>query len=288
MKRCLALPYGCRHHSFTLVEMLVSIAVLSLMIAAMAQMAQLVSDAWGKGSSRIDDFTKGRATLDLVMGDIQRGVFRNDIPSFLTGAQSTYTNGATYFTGGTYTNAFYTRVAGIDSGVSVRDVSLVSYGLNSANQGSDKIVLQRSELPVSWATTGATNIAFGNDAAFTTLTSYASPQNVSPGVVGFQVLFRHQDGSTISASSYTGEDFTHGPIVAVGVGIAVLGKQALAEMSSTQINTLVGQLASPTPSISNSAKSAWDRYFPTIVNQYPKSLGTSLRTFERWAVCQPF
>jgi type II secretory pathway pseudopilin PulG len=277
-----------RHYwSFTLVEMLVAVAVLSLMIAAMAQMSLLVSSAWIQGTNRIDDFTKSRAMLDLVIQDLQRGVFRSDIPSFLTGAQTLSANGSTYFENGTYTNAFYTRVPGIDPGVGVRDVSLVSYSLNTANQGSDKISLQRSELAVPWGPSSATNIAFGSDASLMNLMQYATPQAASPGIVGFQVLFRRQDGSIIPSSGYTGEDLTHGPVVAIGVGIALVGKQALTEMTPTQVSNFAGQIAAIT--VTTSAKAAWDQgVYSTILSQYPRSLSFSFQTFERWVACQPF
>jgi hypothetical protein len=273
--------------SFTLVEMLVAIAVLSLMIAAMAQMLGLIGNAWGQGTSRTDTFGKGRATLDLVIGDIQRGVFRNDIPSFLGNAQSFSTNGASYFINGSFTNAFYTRTPGVNNGVPVRDVSLVSYALNSVNQGNDKISLQRAELPVPWTSSGASQISFGSDSTFMTLLSQATPQEVAPGVVGFQILFRRQDGSVILCSSYTGEDFTHGPVIAIGVGIALMGKQALAEMSSTQVANFAGQVGAVP--ITTSAKSAWDTGIgPATLNQYPKNLASSFMTLERWIDCQPF
>jgi hypothetical protein len=282
---CRASDRGLR--SFTLIEMLVSIAVLSLMVAAMAQMLGLIGNAWGQGTSRTDAFTKGRSTLDLIMGDIQRGVFRSDIPSFLSNAQSVSTNGASYFINGSFTNAFYTRTPGVDNGVSVRDVSLVSYALNSVNPGYGKVSLQRAELPVPWATSGASQIPFGSDSTFMTLLSQTTPQEVAPGVVGFQMLFRRQDGSVIPCSSYTGEDFTHGPVIAIGVGIALVGKQALTEMSATQAATFAGQVGAVP--ITTSAKSAWDQGIgPATLNQYPKNLAFSFMTFERWVVCQPF
>jgi len=275
--------------------MLVAIAVLSMMVVAMAQMALLMGNAWGQGNSRIDDFTKARSMLDLVVQDLQRGVFRTDVPSFLTGAQFTWTNGADYFVGGTYTNAFYTRVPGIDPSVPVRDVSLVSYSLNTVNQGTDKISLQRSELPVPWSATSATNIAFGSEAALASLIPNATPQAASPGVVGFQILFRRQNGQIIPSTNYTGEAFVSvtgggtasNPVVAIGVGIAVVGKQAITQMSTSQVQTFAGQIAAIP--ITTSAKSAWDQNIgPAILNQYPKSLATSYQTFERWVACQPF
>jgi len=273
--------------SFTLIEMLVALAILSLMIAAMAQMFGSISNVWEQGTSRIDDFAKGRDALNLITEDIQRGIFRSDIPSFLGNAQSISTNGGSYFINGTFTNAFYTRAPGVDNGISVRDVSLVSYVLNSTNQGNDKISLERAELPVPWPSSGDSQISFGNDSTFMTLLSQATPQEVAPCVVGFQILFRRQDGSIILSSSYTGEDFTHGPVVAIGVGLALVSNQAVSEMSSSQVATFTAQIAAVP--ITTSAKSAWDNGIgPAILTQYPKNLASSFVTFERWVVCQPF
>jgi hypothetical protein len=287
MKNHLGRAPDCILRSFTLVEMLVAIAILSLMIMAMAQMFGLISNVWQQGSSRIEVFTKGRAALDLITEDIQRGIFRSDIPSFLSSAQSVSTNGGSYFINGTFTNAFYTRAPGVDNGISVRDVSLISYALNSTNQANDKMSLQRAELPVPWTSSGNSQISFGSDSTFMTLLSQATPQEAAPCVVGFQILFRRQDGSIILSSSYTGEDFTHGPVIAIGVGIAMVSNQAASEMSSSQVANFAGQIGAVP--ITTSAKSAWDAGIgPAIFNQYPKNLASSFVTFERWVVCQPF
>jgi len=161
--------------------------------------------------------------------------------------------------------------------------------LNSVNQGSDKISLQRSVLAVPWASSGASQIAFRNNTTFTTLLSEATPWAVSPGVVGFQIMFRRQDGSVIPSSAYTGEDFTHGPVLAIGVAIAVVDKQTFAEMTATQVSTFAGQIAAVPIPVNTSAKADWDQNIgPTILNQYPKNLSTNFRTFERWVSCQPF
>ncbi len=278
---------GRKPRSFTLIEMLVTIAIFSFMIVAMAKMFGLISNVWEQGAGRIDGLTKGRVALDLVTDDIQRGIFRSDIPSFLNNAQSVSTNGGSYFINGTFTNAFYTRAPGADSGVSVRDVSLVSYALNSTNQPNDKISLQRANLPVPWPSSGGSQISFGSDSTFMTLLSQATAQEVAPCVVGFQILFRRQDGSVILGSSYTGEDFTHGPVIAIGVSIALISNQAISEMSPSQVTNFTGQIAAVP--ITTSAKFAWDQGIgPTIFNQYPKNLASSFVTFERWVVCQPF
>src|ERR1700729_994371 len=99
---------------FTLIEMLVSVSIISFMLVMMAQMTGLAEQAWRLEQNRIDNFTKARAMLDLITDDLQRAVFRGDLPAFGTGdpsATPTVTsNGLYYYTGTSFATAFYTRL----------------------------------------------------------------------------------------------------------------------------------------------------------------------------------
>ena len=274
---------------FTLVEMLVAISIMSFMLLTMAQITNLTEKAWRMEQNRIDNFTKARSMVDLITDDLQRAVFRGDLPIFGSGgpnATPTSTgNGLRYFTGTTFTNAFYTRLPGLPDPANsqVRDVSLVSYVLNSVNQGTDKIVLQRSDLSVPWSSDQ--NLSFQGD--ITPLLQNSITRQVSPGVVGFRFAFRRADGTIIDQSQYTGYNATN-PVVAIDVGLAVVAKQSLAILSTKQISDIQVALASAT--IDHGIKATWDQKVlsTAFYAGYPKDLGNGLKTFERWVACPAF
>jgi len=277
-----------RANSFTLVELLVAITILSFMLLVMTHLIGMAQQLWGDQQNRIDNFTKARSMLDLVADDLQRAIFRGDLPVFGSGAPATTPtatgDGLYYFTGTSFTTAFYTRRAGVsDSSAQVRDVSLVSYLLSSDNQGTDKIVLQRSDLSVPW--TSAANLSFQGD--ITPLLKTSTAREMAPGVVGFRLAFRRADGSLIDQSQYTGYNSTN-PVVTVDVGVAVIGNRSLTLLSTNQIQSI--QTALATVPLSNGVKATWDQQVLTTAfySPYPKNLGNGLKTFERWVACPPF
>ncbi len=294
MKTSAQFPRG-----FTLIEMLVSISILSFMLVAMAQMTGLAEQAWRVEQNRIDNFSKARAMLNLLTDDLQRGVFRGDLPAFGTGGPSATpsvtANGLYFYNTTGFTASFYTRQPGLaaTTSTSVRDVSLVSYKLNTSTLPAEKVILQRSDLDVPW-TGGASNLVFQGD--MTTALANVTPQEVAPGVVGFGMAFRRADGSLMAASDYTGYNSTN-PVVAIDVCLAVIGTQTLGELNTSPQLTgiqsiLAGALTTKNlnQTASSSVKAMWDKQtLPTLfTSTYPKDLGGGLRTFECWVACQPF
>jgi type II secretory pathway pseudopilin PulG len=292
------------HHSFTLIEMLVAVSIMSFMLLMMAQMTGMAEQAWRMEQNRIDNFAKARSMVDMFNDDLQRAVFRGDLPIFGTGAPAATptvtSNGLYYFTNTVFTTAFYTRLPGVPASAStpVRDVSLVSYAINynSANQGVDQIVLQRSDLAVPWSS--SQNLLFQGNIQTVLQNSPATAREVAPGVVGFRVAFRLSDGTMIDPTqgTYTGYNSTN-PVVAVDIGVAVVGKQSLALLSPLQIQNLQKAFAAPlsftAPApVTNGIKASWDQKVLTAGfysgSGYPKDLGGGLKTFERWVACPAF
>jgi prepilin-type N-terminal cleavage/methylation domain-containing protein len=129
--------------SFTLVEILVALAIFSVVLVILGSMLTFAGSIYKDGHGRVENFTKSRAMLDLIAGDLQNGVFRPDLPAFGTGSQYGTTNGMTALFNAGPTNAFYTRRAGV--GANVRPLSLVVYSLTATTA-----TLQRSDYAVPW------------------------------------------------------------------------------------------------------------------------------------------
>ena len=276
--------------------MLVAVSIMSFMLLMMAQMTGMAEQAWRMEQNRIDNFAKARSMVDMFNDDLQRAVFRGDLPIFGTGAPAATptvtSNGLYYFTNTVFTTAFYTRLPGVPASAStpVRDVSLVSYALNSTNQGVDQIVLQRSDLAVPWSS--SQNLLFQGNIQTVLQNSPATAREVAPGVVGFRVAFRLSDGTMIDpAQGYVGYNPAN-PVVAVDIGVAVIGKQSLALLSSHQIQQIQAAFAAPLSftASANGIKANWDQNVLTsgFYSPYPKDLGGGLKTFERWVACPAF
>lgn len=288
---------SCLQRGFSLIEMLVTISIVSFMLLMMMQITGLAEKAWHVEQDRIDNFGKARAMVDMFTDDLQRAVYRGDLPIFGTGAPSATgtltSNGIYYFTGTTFTAAFYTRLPGVPStaGTSVRDVSLVSYALSSAGQGTDKVVLQRSDLAVPW--TSNQNILFQGDINTVLKNATATAREVAPGVVGFRVAFRLADGTMVDQSQYSGYNPAN-PTVAIDIAVAVVGKQSLAQLSAAQVTSLQtafgSALSFTTAPVTNGIKASWDQKVLTasFYAGYPKDMGSGLKTFERWVACPSF
>lgn len=245
-------PASRFRNSFTLLELLVGIAILALMTVFLTQIIVISSQTWQQGQARADDFSKARALLDLLTSDLKNGVYREDLCAFPGSAV-----------------AFYTRRSGFSEGSSVRDVSLVRYTLNTNS------VLQRADMPINW-TDQATIISFGNTNALPNLSSVNS-RDTSDGVVGFKVLFLGTDGRL--SSTYAPANGLRG----FSIGLAVVDKQTLKKLTSTQLGTLQSALQNQVTG-TNSLKIEWENYLATGMDWsvYPQNMGSGFKIFERY------
>ncbi len=236
--------------AFTLIELLVAITVLALISIVLAQMLSATSQTWISGQARVNNFTKGRAMLDLLTRDLQGGVYRSDLPAFPSG-----------------TVGFYTERPGFSSNSATRNLSWVQYDLGATTNAT----LQRADLAETWSASSPP--AFGDSSA----PSGATPRDTAPGVVGFKVQFIYPDGSI--STNYVA---TNRPKVAA-VGIAVVDDKTLEQMSSVKISALRNGFATNATG-TNSIKADWEKYLKTDLawEAYHKTLTSGLKIFERY------
>ncbi len=237
--------------SFTLVEIMVAISVLSLMAVLIAQVVTGISGTWQTGLRRINNFAKGRAMLDLVAQDIQAGVFRSDLAAF-PNSQA----------------ALYTRRQGVGG---VRSLTLVTYAINASDPESS---LQRGDLAVNWTST----ISFGDTNDFGTNIPVA--RDTAAGVVGFQMAFVQADGtfSTIYSTN------SANPTRAVDVALAVVDDQTLHLLAASNKTTLLRTALKGAVTGTRSVRADWEDYLRSGIqwSTYPKSLAIGLKIFERY------
>lgn len=259
-----SLKYHCANartpSAFSLIELMVAVAVLSMLMALLGQMFGIMSGSYRSGQRRVNNFTKARAMLDLFSRDLQAGVFRTDLAAF-PGSRM----------------AFYTERAGIGTqGATLRNVSLVEYSLDTSSTNS---TLQRGDMAIAW-TSPASDISFANTTSLPSA-STLSVRDTAPGVVGFQIVFILQDGTF--TTSYISS--TTNPVRTVGITLAVIDDQTMQRLTSTQLAALRTGLTNSITS-GSTVKADWEKYLASGLNwnSYPRDLATGLRIFERYIV----
>ena len=266
---------------FTLVEVLVAIAVLAIIVLFFGQMLGTMSNAWTYGHSRANNFTKARAMLDLLARDIESAILRPDLAAFPV--SGTNANPPSW--------EFYTARLGIPGGVTsastLRAACVVQYtfiGPTNPNGGIPN-TLERADSPILWSDE-ATNPVFGNITGFAgTLT----PRDTAPGVIAFELIFIQSNGtfSTTYTPLTTAGVANANPTRAVSVTLAVMDDVTLQKMSSAQLtnlNSLLTSAITDNPPV-RSVKAYWDAYLDGGAlnwHGYAGNTGAGLATFERY------
>jgi prepilin-type N-terminal cleavage/methylation domain-containing protein len=261
---------------FTLVEILVAIAVLGLLVLILAQIFGTMNSVWLYGQGKVNNFTKARAMLNMLENDFRAAVLRPDLAAFPA-----------------RTVEFYTERAGVPSNGSataLRNISLVKYALlTDTTKSPPTSTVQRSDMPVLW-TDAATYLAFANPAGFVSNVPGATngtltARDTAPGVVAFQVLFVQADGS-FSTTSFTPALTASGtanptPTRGIGVTLAVIDDRAMRKLSATQLTNLQNGLVGAV-SGSKSVKADWENYLNTGItwNNFPRELSTGIGIYE--------
>lgn len=277
---------------FTLVELLVAITILVIIILLFGQMLGIMSKAWTYGHGRANNFTKARAMLELLAQDIQAGVFRPDLAAFPSGSSGTGATPPVW--------EFYTGRPGIPLATTpqsslpgaLRNLSIVEYSLVQRTSPSFAYALERADCPILW-TDETTNPLFGtgNTTGFPTASAQTPTQrDTAPGVIAFEIIFIQSDGSfstTYTPISSAGVANAT-PTRAVSVSLAVIDDLTIQQLSSTQLTNLNTNLTNLIPATPlHSVKSYWDTYLNGTTmpwSSYPKALGSSLATFERYII----
>ena len=148
------------NHAFTLMELLISVAVLTLIIFMLGQVATNSVAVTRTGNKHIDTDTQARAVLDRMALDFAQMLKRTDIDYYVK-APIGYKNPKAHGKGlhlksgdqGNDQIAFFSQVAGYNStsSTSLSPLSLVAYRVNSAQTNSPGyLTLERMGKGLLW------------------------------------------------------------------------------------------------------------------------------------------
>lgn len=270
-------PRNLPARGFTLVEMAVSVTILTLLVVAFTQVVNLMSNAWQEGRERVDNYTRARGMLDLISQDIQAALLRSDLGAFVNESGNNQTsNGEPVY-------AFYTQRSGLSSGTNqLRNLSLVAYSHDGAHAK-----LQRGDLAVAWSGQ-AQLLSFGNSTSLPNL-SNITYREASPGVVAFRLVFVRANGTVDTLYS---PNPAENPVKAIGISLAVIDQATMDKLGSQNLAALTADavwdlpLVGASSSVANdeSVKSIWSSRTvadSSFFTSYPH-LRRSLVIFERF------
>lgn len=190
-------PGTGRRCAFTMIELLVAMAVLALLGVLVAQLIASATDVVGQGRKRFEIQTKARAALELMARDLSQGVYRKEeeVRPFVDND-------------GKPALAFFTKISGpIGSGqpVDYRKLSFVVYRTGDSSMGDDRFSLWRGSIHAQWEDLGSYPELSGITEAMpfsenTTQVAYSQAsikpvlEPVLDGVVRMEMRFLGTDG----------------------------------------------------------------------------------------------
>jgi prepilin-type N-terminal cleavage/methylation domain-containing protein len=256
-------PQGSPSSGFTLIEMLVATAILSMLMVMLATSFSYISKSVSSGMQRADNFSKVRIALDLIRRDIEAGIFQGELGAF----PDVNGNGASDL-------VFFSR-QGVSSGD--RTLALVGYRLSPI---STEGALQRATVPALW-TSLPTTVGFGvsNAMPFYSASGISSLyENIIDGVVAFNIFFVNSSGIS---NSYTANSSS-----SLGVSLAVVDEKSFALLRDTgklaQLKTALN--VAPVFSNNETFLDAWQTAIDSssFFDPYPELVKSGLQTYERY------
>jgi len=274
-----ALPRRPRPFGFTLVEVLISLAILALVVVLLARVLESTTAIWLGGRQRVDHYTKARLALELVASDLGGAILAPGFPppALATGRLETLT----------------TRqglLPGSNSTYGARALAYVIYEVDLSDDSDEKLGLRRGDA--------------GYDYQPDTLTAAPSPsapslaaglhpsgayQLIGPGVLGFASAFLRRDGQLGSQFTATlpGTPQPHDTIGAY-VAIAVADGRTLDLLRQTsRLSAVTTALSSPTPPPDGSARhplpqQQLESALAPVLATLPQNSIAGLRIFQRY------
>lgn len=253
--------------AFSLVEILVATAVLAIFLMIGTQLTFHVARATRHGQEVSENYSAGRAVLDIIARDLDGILYRDDLAAFPANAAS---DGQL---------AFYTKVAGLGetgSTIPMRRLSLVSYRFYTESTATSSAWLGRSDLGITWDQ--GDRISFGTTVNLPQL-SQAKQRRLCDSMVGFDFVFLLADGTTTRVP-----DPDLARVRAVRVTLALLDANSYRILQqSGQDQELIDFLKPRIPTGSGSTKHAWESALESehFWIRLPQDVRSRLKIYER-------
>ncbi len=177
---------------FTLIELVVSLAILSIILVSLAAITGDVSARWQSAFARVNNFSKARVSLDVIGGDLARALIVPDLAAFPTPTAG----------GNSQLRAITQTSGGGD-----RPLSLVEYHVVDPAQAGDptELGLWRESVPIGYTDPLP---YFQNALEFAQFSGTPQDDQLGPGILLFRCQFVQNDGTLRDDFVYDFEDAT--------------------------------------------------------------------------------
>jgi prepilin-type N-terminal cleavage/methylation domain-containing protein len=250
---------------FTMVELLVSMTILSLLVIAIVQITAFTGQAININSRNLDAAAQARLVFDRMGADFAARINRTDLPMTFT------------IQPGNDSFQFYSEVVGYAGD---RQISTVGYRIGPV---SDQ--LERGATGTTFSA-GPSQMTFSP--ATMTLPSPAAAdfEVLAPGVFRLEVCYLIKSGSHAGlysnltwGANANPNDYSN--VAAFVVAIAVMDTQSLKLVSSSQLTSLVGAFSSTTDGFD--PISAWNTAINSglTVSGVPPRVCQNVHVYER-------
>jgi prepilin-type N-terminal cleavage/methylation domain-containing protein len=267
-----------RSKAFTLVEMLVSITVLTLIVLLVSRLFSSASALTTSGNKRMDVDGQVRPLLDRIAVDLAQMIKRSDVDYFLKSSSNAQT--------GNDQIAFYSVVPGYNAS-SASPVSLVAYRINAKNQ------IERMAKGLIWNgdSSPGTPVVF---LPLTIATTWPSATDTStdfdyeltaPNVFRFEYYYVLKNGNISDTPWDTVAGHT-GPsgmrdVAAISVAIAAIDPKSRVLLSDAQLTTMAAGMNDFASSMSPGALlTQWQTTLDAATGM-PRSAIAGIRIYQR-------
>ena len=281
-----------RDCAFTIVELLVSVAVLVVLVLLVSRLFTSAATITTSGNKRMDADAQLRPLFDRIAVDFSQMIKRFDVDYYLKSSTTAQP--------GNDQLAFYSAVAGYyPSSGSQSPISVVGYRINSTSGTISFNKLERMSKGLVWngVSTTDTPIVFlpltinGTWPAATNSSSDSDYELIGPYVFRFEYYYLLKNGNlsetpwdtSAGHRSVTGMQ----DVAAVSVAVATIDPKSRALISDSQLTTLAGRL----PDFSASMKpgdllSQWQAALDSTTD-IPRPAIQTVRIYERYFYLLP-
>jgi prepilin-type N-terminal cleavage/methylation domain-containing protein len=272
-------------HAFTLAELLVSIAVLTLLVFIASRMVTSATNVTTQGNKRMESDSQVRLVLDRMAVDFSQMIRRTDVDCYVKSNLDPET--------GNDRIALFSTVTGYyPSTGSPSPISLVAYRINGDPTSASLNKMQRMGKGLVWAGVSTTDkpIIYGLQAIYNNWPAATSATTVDPDyeLIGPQI-FRFEYSYLLKTGLISDSPGAPGlrDVTAISVSVAAIDPKSRVLMSDSQLSTLSGRLkdfdaAQPIHDL----RASWQVVLNGITDM-PRAAIAGVRVYQRYFYLTP-
>ena len=273
------------NRAFTLVEVLVSVAVLAMLILLVSRLISSTATITTLAHKRMDGDGNARQLLDRIGVDFSQMIKRADLDYFAKNTASPNSPGGAM--SGNDQIAFYSNVPGFSSSAP-SPISLVAYRINGQNQ------LERMGKGLLWsgAPSSSAPLVFlpltisGIWPTATNQTSDSDYELIGSQVFRFEYYYLLNNGSlsTTPWNAGAGHASINGmqDVTAIAVALATIDAKSKVLISNSQLGILAGNLTDFDPSMNPGGLLSQWQFTIDGTSGIPRTALQGVRRYERY------